>query len=172
MYDDGYKLQLNIDISEVVIKQMIERNKDLRPDLQWKVMDITDMSTLQSQSFDLIIDKSTMDALLCGDNSFVNVAKMLKETQRLLRPGGTYFVVSYGKPDSRVSHLEHEFLSFDIRQFVVYDSEAVTAKEKDERTHYIYVCTKNPDADEKSAAHYARILADLEDENEQQKIID
>jgi SAM-dependent methyltransferase len=48
MYDDGYKLQLNIDISEVVIKQMIERNKDLRPDLQWKVMDITDMSTLQS----------------------------------------------------------------------------------------------------------------------------
>jgi hypothetical protein len=30
-------------------------------------------------AFDLIIDKSTIDALLCGDNSFLKVATMLNE---------------------------------------------------------------------------------------------
>lgn len=29
--------------------------------------------------FDLIIDKSTIDALLCGDNAFINTALMMKE---------------------------------------------------------------------------------------------
>lgn len=29
-------------------------------------------------TFDLIIDKSTIDALLCGDNAFMNTALMMK----------------------------------------------------------------------------------------------
>ena len=29
-------------------------------------------------SFDIAIDKSTIDALLCGDNAFINVALMMK----------------------------------------------------------------------------------------------
>jgi len=29
-------------------------------------------------SFDFVIDKSTIDALLCGDKAFSNVAKMIK----------------------------------------------------------------------------------------------
>lgn len=130
------------------------------------------MTALPSNSFDLVIDKSTMDALLCGDNSFVNTARMLKETQRVLKPQGTYFVVSYGKPDSRVSHFEHSFLSFEIRQFVVYDSEAMTSEEKEEKTHYIYVCTKNSDADSKAEANYAKVLAELEADYEIQKQFD
>ncbi len=35
--------------------------------------------TYDSNFFDLIIDKSTIDALLCGEDAFINVAKMLKE---------------------------------------------------------------------------------------------
>jgi len=39
-----------------------------------------DVRNLQypSNTFDMIIDKSTIDALLCGDNAFMNVAKMMK----------------------------------------------------------------------------------------------
>ena len=48
--------------------------------MDYIVMDITDMSEFESNTFDLVIDKSTMDALLCGDDSFVKVAQMLKET--------------------------------------------------------------------------------------------
>ena len=80
MYDDGYKDQVNVDISSVVINQMSERNKDLRPEIRWEVMDVCDMTKeLESNQFDLVVDKSTIDALLCGDNSFINVAKMVKE---------------------------------------------------------------------------------------------
>jgi hypothetical protein len=40
-------------------------------------MDIRNLS-FPGELFDLIIDKSTIDALLCGDNAYMNVAKMLK----------------------------------------------------------------------------------------------
>lgn len=139
---------------------MKERNQIARPELVWEVMDVCDMS-LPDNTFDLVVDKSTIDALLCGDNSFVQVARMLKETQRVLKPGGVYFVVSYGKPEARTFHFEQQFLSFDIREFVVYDSDAVTAKEKEDKTHYIYVCTKRPDADQVMAANYETALAQL-----------
>ena len=43
-------------------------------------MDVTDMSVFESNSFDLAIDKSTIDAVLCGSDAFNNVAAMLKET--------------------------------------------------------------------------------------------
>ena len=43
-------------------------------------MDVRKMN-LPSASFDLIIDKSTMDALLCGKNSFLNVARMLQNDE-------------------------------------------------------------------------------------------
>ena len=64
--------------------------------MQFLVMDITDMSALESNSFDLAIDKSTMDALLCGDDASFKVAALLKESQRVLKVGGVYFAISYG----------------------------------------------------------------------------
>ena len=75
---------------------MQERNAELRPEMQFLVMDITDMSALESNSFDLAIDKSTMDALLCGDDASFKVAALLKESQRVLKVGGVYFAISYG----------------------------------------------------------------------------
>lgn len=55
--------------------------------------------------FDVVIDKSTMDALLCGDLSFLNVAIMTKEVQRVLKQGGVYLIISYGQPENRIAHL-------------------------------------------------------------------
>ena len=72
--------------------------------MTWLVMDICDMPELVSNSFDLAIDKSTIDALLCGEEAFEKVGFMLKETQRILRTGGSYFAISYGRPDSRSLH--------------------------------------------------------------------
>jgi len=42
-------------------------------------MDARNMYRFDNNMFDLVIDKSTIDALLCGDDSYLNVAKMLKE---------------------------------------------------------------------------------------------
>jgi ubiquinone/menaquinone biosynthesis C-methylase UbiE len=77
MYDAGYHDIENIDISSVVIDQMSDRNWN-RPEMQYKIMDVRDLQ-YPDNYFDMLIDKSTIDALLCGENSFVNVAKMMKE---------------------------------------------------------------------------------------------
>lgn len=46
--------------------------------MHYEVMDVTNMS-YPSNYFDVAIDKSTIDALLCGDNAFLMVTKMTKE---------------------------------------------------------------------------------------------
>ena len=54
------------------------RNIKSRPELKWNVMDVREMN-YQNEFFDLIIDKSTIDAMLCGNYAYLNVAQMLKE---------------------------------------------------------------------------------------------
>ena len=71
LYDDGFHNIINVDISSVCIRQMAERNAETRPEMQFQVMDITNMNELESNSFDLAIDKSTIDALLCGEDAFL-----------------------------------------------------------------------------------------------------
>lgn len=67
-------------------------------------MDVRDLK-YENNFFDLVIDKSTIDALLCGENSFLNVAIMIKEVQRVLKVGGVYMIISYGQPENRIFHL-------------------------------------------------------------------
>ena len=81
-------------------------------------MDVRDLK-YEDSTFDLAVDKSTIDALLCGEKSFVNVAMMLKEVQRVLKDDGIYMIISYGQPENRVFHLEREFLSFDINIYTI-----------------------------------------------------
>eukprot|EP00826_Nyctotherus_ovalis_P059136 TRINITY_DN8199_c0_g2_i3.p1 TRINITY_DN8199_c0_g2~~TRINITY_DN8199_c0_g2_i3.p1 ORF type:complete len:140 (+),score=31.16 TRINITY_DN8199_c0_g2_i3:181-600(+) len=76
MYDDGFENIDNCDISSVVIEQMRKRNK-MRSKMHYDVMDVRQM-TYPDNYYDLAVDKSTIDALLCGERSFYNVAVMLK----------------------------------------------------------------------------------------------
>ncbi|OMJ30127.1 Methyltransferase-like protein 13 [Smittium culicis] len=62
MYNDGYSEIVNIDFSEVVIDQMKERCSQTT--MKWEVMDVLDLK-YNSNEFDAIIDKGTMDALMC-----------------------------------------------------------------------------------------------------------
>lgn len=92
---------------------MGERNKE-RSEMKYEVMDVRDI-TYPDQYFDVAIDKSTIDALLCGDNAYLNVAKMMKEVQRVLKPEGYYIAISYGKPENRAQHFERDHLSFAMK---------------------------------------------------------
>jgi EEF1A lysine methyltransferase 4 len=78
MYDAGWHYIDNIDISEVCIEQMTEMNKERRL-MKWKVADALCMPEYRDETYDIVIEKSTLDAILCGDKSFLNAAKMLKE---------------------------------------------------------------------------------------------
>ena len=55
-----------------------------------------------------------MDAILCGEGSTANVAKMCMEVSRVLKPNGVFFIVSYGVPDNRLQYLENEDYSWTV----------------------------------------------------------
>lgn len=140
MYDDGYIHNYNIDICQNVINYMKERNKD-KKGLHYEVMDVRDLK-YKDETFDLVVDKSTIDALLCGDNSFLNVAKMTKEISRVLKVGGIYLVISYGQPENRMLHFERAHLAFDVQVYTIKKQE----EGEEEKIHYGYICKKLPEA--------------------------
>jgi EEF1A lysine methyltransferase 4 len=71
-------------------------------------MDSTDMKDFQDNEFNLIIDKGTLDSILCGEFSIPNGEKMLKEAYRLLGNKGIFVCVSYGERARR----EHIFVNY------------------------------------------------------------
>ena len=169
MYDDGYKYIYNIDISYNVINTMIERNKIKRPNIKFEVMDVRDLK-YENNSIDLAIDKSTIDALLCGENSFINVAKMIKEVQRVLKVGGYYMIISYGTPENRILHLKRKFESFKIDIYTI--KKDYVEEEGYEQYHYIYICKKLPDADIVSKKYFQFVIQELEkDEKIEEELI-
>lgn len=133
MYDGGYTNIDNIDISSVVIDQMKKRN-EARAEMRWETMDAMNM-TYEDESFECVIDKSTIDAILCGEYSFYNTAKMLKEVQRVLKTGGYYIAISYGKPETRIFHFKRKHLDFELSCYVLskFNSEQVRASGGAER---------------------------------------
>lgn len=67
-------------------------------------MDVRNMSYLDGH-FDLVLDKSTIDTLMCTENPLINVAKMAEESYRVLKPNGVYFAISYANPEKRLHNI-------------------------------------------------------------------
>lgn len=95
MYDLGYHSMVNIDISEVVIKQMKTRNATKRPSMVFEKMDVFKMSYDDAQ-FSVVLDKGTLDALLPNgdEDAIADILKMFEEVGRVLRIGGRYVCIS------------------------------------------------------------------------------
>jgi len=116
-------------------------------------MDVRDLA-YEDSTFDLVIDKSTIDALLCGDYSFLNVCIMTKEVQRVLKTGGIYMIISYGQPDSRLFHLEREHLSFNLNIYTIKKQYQIENSGSQEKSHYVYICQKKENADQISKENF------------------
>ncbi|WOH11235.1 hypothetical protein DCAR_0830715 [Daucus carota subsp. sativus] len=71
-------------------------------------MDVRNMSVFQSDSFAAVIDKGTLDSLLCGHNSRENAAKMLREVARVLKANGVYILASL----LRRLRMEHQHIDY------------------------------------------------------------
>ncbi|CAO3608709.1 unnamed protein product [Cunninghamella blakesleeana] len=114
MYKDGYKNITNIDYSETVINNMKERCKDM-PEMKWIEMDIKDLK-FDNESFDVIIDKGTMDALMCdkgdvwdpSEELIQEVKGEVDEVQRVLKVGGVFLYITFGQPHFRKPHLTRD----------------------------------------------------------------
>ncbi|KAJ1837812.1 hypothetical protein LPJ57_011316, partial [Coemansia sp. RSA 486] len=96
MYAAGYENIVNVDYSDVVIKQMRQRCAH-QAKMTWEVMDVRQLA-LDDASVDVAIDKGTLDALMCdkGDSwnpppeLCRNVAAEVDEVDRVLAPGGKF----------------------------------------------------------------------------------
>lgn len=85
---------------------MTHLHKDQRPDLVFQKMDATHMD-YDDDSFNVVIDKGTLDAMMPDDSSEVvaNVNGMFSEVERVLRLGGRYLCISLLQP-----HILHQIV--------------------------------------------------------------
>jgi|TARA_B110000208_G_scaffold190253_1_gene253718 ubiquinone/menaquinone biosynthesis C-methylase UbiE len=148
MYEDGYTTIDNIDISDVVIQAMQAKHSD-KTGLTWEVMDCTALNHPDG-IYDVVFDKGTVDSLLCGEGSTAKVATVCAEVSRVLKDDGTFFMVSYGIPDNRLSYLENADYNWTVKVHAI-PKPTVTAtammESKDATSvHYIYVCSKGDDS--------------------------
>ena len=86
---------------------------------------------------------------------------MLAEVIRVLKVGGVCYTISFGKPKERGYHYHRPFLSWDFRNFIVYDAECKTEEEKQNRSHQIYTGKKRADADEILVREYENSLTQM-----------
>merc|ERR1711924_262985 len=88
----------------------------------------------EDHRFDLVIDKSVLDTFACSDNAPQTIATYFKEVIRVLRPGGIYFCVSYGQPDSRLNFFELAEKQWTLRQV------KISCKYAAGNAHWAYIC--------------------------------
>lgn len=94
MYDVGFKNIVNIDVSEVVIKQM-KCNNLKRENMQFLCMDATKME-FENDFFNVVLDKGTLDALMPdeSDQTIEIIERYFSEIKRVLKFGGRFVCIS------------------------------------------------------------------------------
>ncbi|KAL9408774.1 hypothetical protein AB3S75_047206 [Citrus x aurantiifolia] len=89
LYDAGFHGITNVDFSKVVISDMLRRNVRDRPDMRWRVMDMTSMQFMD-ETFDVVLDKGGLDALMEPELGHKLGNQYLSEVKRLLKSGGKF----------------------------------------------------------------------------------
>ncbi|XP_065195073.1 eEF1A lysine and N-terminal methyltransferase-like, partial [Sycon ciliatum] len=108
LYDVGYRSLVNIDISDVAVRQMAERNAQRRPGMQFLKMDMREL-TFDDGHFDCVLDKATLDAIMAEDNADISrdVTAIFDEITRVLKAGGRYICVSLAQ-----GHILRKLISY------------------------------------------------------------
>ena len=113
----------------------------------------------ENETFDLVLDKSTMDAIVCASHAYRKVAMMLREVQRVLKTGGIYILITFGEPSRRMLHLEREHLDWDIKHQRLEGEEG-----SKDGIHHVYICRKNQGAEQKCASNWKQVLSQVKKE--------
>ncbi|KAI8154295.1 EEF1A lysine methyltransferase 4 [Colletotrichum sp. SAR 10_70] len=100
----GYKNQLCLDFSQVVVDLMKARHEPVGG-IEWRWADVRDMpDAAPTRSVDVAFDKGTMDAMIHGspwsppDDVRDNTGRYLREVHRALKDDGVFLYITYRQP--------------------------------------------------------------------------
>ncbi|CAM9511911.1 unnamed protein product [Choristocarpus tenellus] len=104
---DGYTGKIcSFDFAPSVISQLdkekkdcMEKRDDTDTEFMVKVMDAREVE-FEANSFDLVVDKGTIDAMLCSEEGKDNARLICCEAGRVLAWDGWFMVVSHVSPDT------------------------------------------------------------------------
>ena len=106
------------------------------------------MKDFKDEEFNIVIDKGTLDSVLCGENAGGNVEKILNEIYRILASNGVFICISYGQEENRKSYFKNKDWEYRKETVAKPNKMIITnvdAGEKDIKNfHHIYILTKNP----------------------------
>lgn len=106
MREDGYEAVVCVDSSSAAVVLMAKRYHEYER-LAYHCMDARALS-FGSESFDAVIEKALVDALMCaapGDVS--SVAQLVGEAHRVLRPGGVLLSITHASEADRLPLMQH-----------------------------------------------------------------
>lgn len=112
LYKAGFLNITNIDYSAVVIEKMAALYAESCPLMRWMEMDMTNLS-FPDKSFDVVIDKAAMDALVVEEGDvwdpepavIATVHKMCTEVRRVLSASKKFMQISFAQPHFRTKYL-------------------------------------------------------------------
>ena len=114
MIDRGWRGPLiQVDVSNRVIESMSHRCADYihQGHMNFIQDDATELSAFRNGMMQACLDKGLVDALYCADE-YDQCHRVLKSVHRVLRPGGTFCVWSFSRPEFLLPHL----LDTNVRQ--------------------------------------------------------
>ena len=111
---DGFSKVMTIDFSEAAVELLNSRHASAGLQASVKNIhgDVRAMDEVTDAYVDAVLDKATLDSLLCAEdgdvaeNSSSGAEKYVEEVARVLKPGGRFVVLSLGPPEERLSLLQ------------------------------------------------------------------
>ncbi|CAJ0569506.1 unnamed protein product, partial [Mesorhabditis spiculigera] len=113
LYDAGFHDITNVDFSEVLISSSKARYGEGYPEMRWICDDMTSLCRLPSKSYDVVLEKATIEALLVGekspwspsDSALKMVDDVFSSINRVLTSSGLFLSISFTQPHFRVPAL-------------------------------------------------------------------
>ncbi|KFO33209.1 EEF1A lysine methyltransferase 4 isoform X6 [Fukomys damarensis] len=117
----GFPDVTSVDYSSVVVAAMEARYAHV-PRLRWETMDVRALG-FPDGSFDVVLEKGTLDALLAGERDpwtvssegVYTVDQVLSEVSRVLVPGGRFVSMTSAAPHFRTRHYAQARYGWSLR---------------------------------------------------------
>ncbi|KAI0116765.1 S-adenosyl-L-methionine-dependent methyltransferase [Daldinia grandis] len=103
LWERGYKNQLCVDFSTVVVDLMSKRHSSMEG-IEWSHGDVRHLDGIPEKSIDIAFDKGTLDAMIHGspwsppDDVKQNTGQYIREVNRVLKDDGAFLYVTYRQP--------------------------------------------------------------------------